>query len=135
MALPTKTPLNAVHHGRIERDEYTVEKVYFESVPGFYVTGNLYRPRKMTGRVPGVLFAHGHWQDARLAETGDAELLREIATGEERFLEGAAAGSSRSASNSPGWGAWCGSGTCWATPTPSSCLRRLSMGSPSSGPR
>ena len=86
--LPTKTPLNAVHHGRIERDEYTVEKVYFESVPGFYVTGNLYRPRNVTGRVPGVLFAHGHWQDARLAEAGDAELLRELATGEERFLEG-----------------------------------------------
>ena len=32
---PTKTPLNAVIHGRIEQSDYTVEKVYFESLPGF----------------------------------------------------------------------------------------------------
>lgn len=86
--MPTKTPLNAVIHGRVERDEYTVEKVYFESAPGFFVTGNLYRPKQVTGRVPGVLFAHGHWQNARLSESGDAELFGEIATGQERFVEG-----------------------------------------------
>src|SRR5262249_16174970 len=39
--MPTKTPLNAVVHGRIDRPEYTIEKVYFESAPGFFVTGNL----------------------------------------------------------------------------------------------
>src|SRR4051794_6119022 len=32
--MPTKTPLNPVIHGRIEREDYTVEKVYFESAPG-----------------------------------------------------------------------------------------------------
>ena len=63
--MPTKTPLNAVIHGKIEREEYTVEKVYFESAPGFFVTGNLYRPRNVQGKVPAVLFAHGHWKDAR----------------------------------------------------------------------
>ncbi len=86
--LPTRTPLNPVIHGRIERDEYTVEKVYFESAPGFFVTGNLYRPKQITGRVPGVLFAHGHWQDARLALSGEEEVRREIATGQERFEQG-----------------------------------------------
>ncbi|HEU0010063.1 MAG TPA: acetylxylan esterase [Verrucomicrobiae bacterium] len=86
--MPTKTPLNAVIHGRIDRAEYTVEKVYFESAPGFFVTGNLYRPKNAQGKSPGVLFAHGHWANARLSESGDAELLREIATGEERFEEG-----------------------------------------------
>ncbi len=86
--MPTKTPLNAVIHGKMDRGEYTVEKVYFESAPGFFVTGNLYKPAKITGKVPAVLFAHGHWKDARLSESGDAELLREIATGEERFEEG-----------------------------------------------
>jgi cysteine synthase/dienelactone hydrolase len=86
--LPTRTPLNAVIHGRLERDEYTVEKVYFESAPGFFVTGNLYRPKRVTGRVPGVLFAHGHWQDARLALSGEEEVRREIATGQERFEQG-----------------------------------------------
>ena len=86
--MPTKTPLNAVIHGRIDRGEYTVERVYFESAPGFFVTGNLYRPAKINGKAPGVLFAHGHWKDARLSESGDAELLSEIATGQERFEEG-----------------------------------------------
>ena len=85
---PTRTPLNAVVHGRVEREGYTIEKVYFESRPGFFVTGNLYRPTGVSGKVPGVLFAHGHWADARLSEASDAELRRELAEGEERFEEG-----------------------------------------------
>src|SRR5579871_3501489 len=42
--LPEKTPLNPVIHGKIERDGYTIEKVFFASMPGHYVSGNLYRP-------------------------------------------------------------------------------------------
>lgn len=86
--MPTRTPLNAVIHGKIDRPEYTIEKVYFESIPGFYVTGNLYRPKNPKGKVPGVLFAHGHWVDARLAFETDENLRREIAHGEERFESG-----------------------------------------------
>lgn len=86
--MPTKTPLNAVRHGKMDRGEYTVEKVYFESAPGFFVTGNLYRPKNITGQAPGVLFAHGHWADARLSETSENELRNEIANGEERFERG-----------------------------------------------
>jgi len=85
---PTRTPLNAVIHGKVDREGYTIEKVFFESRPGFFVTGNLYRPSRVGGKVPGVLFAHGHWADARLSEAGDAELRRELAEGEERFEEG-----------------------------------------------
>jgi dienelactone hydrolase len=86
--MPAKTPLNAIIHGRIERPEYTVEKVYFESVPGLFVTGNLYRPKGRTGSLPAVLFAHGHWRNARLFEETDEKLRQEIATGQERFWEG-----------------------------------------------
>jgi dienelactone hydrolase len=86
--MPTKTPFNAVIHGKIDRGEYTVEKVFFESAPGFFVTGNLYRPKNLTGKAPGVLFAHGHWANARLSESTDAELRRELAEGEERFEQG-----------------------------------------------
>src|SRR3954452_14349562 len=86
--MPTKTPLNPVIHGKVDKGDYTVEKVYFESAPGFFVTGNLYRPKNPKGKAPGVLFAHGHWTDARLSESGDAEIFREIANGEERFEEG-----------------------------------------------
>jgi dienelactone hydrolase len=86
--MPTKSPLNAVVHGKIDRDEYTIEKVYFESAPGLFVTGNLYRPKNVTGKVPAVMFAHGHWKDARLSEENEAFLRREIATGQERFEQG-----------------------------------------------
>jgi len=83
--MPTKTPLNPVIHGRIERDGYTVEKVYFESAPGFFVTGNLYRPTNIQGTVPGVMLAHGHREDARLYLTPENTLRSQIADGAERF--------------------------------------------------
>ena len=67
--MPEKTPLNAQVFGRIERDGYTVEKVYFESVPGFFVTGNLYRPRDGKAKHPGILNPHGHWSTGRLENT------------------------------------------------------------------
>jgi len=92
---PTKTPLNAVIHGTIEiADEqaagggYTVSKVFFESLPGLFVTGNLYRPMAVVGRVPGVLFSHGHRKDARLALESPEHVRREIAHGAERFERG-----------------------------------------------
>ena len=86
--MPTKTPLKAVIHGKIDRPDHTVEKVYFESSPGFFVTGNLYKPKNVKGKVPGVLFAHGHWKDARLSEEAPNKVRHEIATGEERFEKG-----------------------------------------------
>ena len=86
--MPTKTPLNPVIHGKIDRGEYTVEKVYFESVPGFFVTGNLYRPKNIKGQVPGVLFAHGHAKDARFSISSPDAVRRQIADGAERFENG-----------------------------------------------
>src|SRR5258706_4118267 len=64
--LPPKTPLNPQVFGRIERPGYSVEKVYFESVPGFYVTGNLYRPAGKKAPFPGILSPHGHSDYGRL---------------------------------------------------------------------
>ena len=69
--LPPKTPLNPVIHGKIDRDDYTIEKVFFASYPGHYVTGNLYRPKGKSDKQPAVLVAHGHWTDARLADFGE----------------------------------------------------------------
>jgi dienelactone hydrolase len=85
---PTKTPLNPVIHGRIDRDNYTVEKVYFESVPGFFVTGNLYRPKGKAGPLPGVLCPHGHWDNGRFMDYGPDRVREEIVQGAERFEEG-----------------------------------------------
>lgn len=85
--MPTKTPLNAVIHGRIELDDYIVEKVYFESAPGFFVTGSLFRP-KSGGRHPAVLYPHGHWADGRFHDEGLDGVRKEIAAGAEHFEEG-----------------------------------------------
>lgn len=63
---PERTPLNPKIFGRLERDGYTIEKVHFESYPGFYVTGNLYRPRGVQGKRPAVACPHGHFKDGRL---------------------------------------------------------------------
>jgi dienelactone hydrolase len=86
--LPTKTPLNAVVHGKVERDDFTCERVYFESMPGFFVTGNLYRPKGKTGKLPGVLRPDGHWTDARFMDKGRLAVRKEIAQGAERFEDG-----------------------------------------------
>ena len=86
--MPTKSPLNAVIHGKIDQGDYTVEKVYFESAPGFFVTGNLYRPKHITGRIPAIVFPHGHWTDARFLFQPDKFVREEIATGQERFEQG-----------------------------------------------
>ncbi len=74
-------------YGKIEKDDYTIEKVTCESLPGLYVTGNLYRPRKVeAGKLmPGVLCPHGHWANARFYEAPAAEVKQLLATGAERF--------------------------------------------------
>jgi hypothetical protein len=63
---PQRTPLNPIVTGRVERGGYSVENVAFETFPGFYGTGNLYRPLGATGRVPAILTPHGHWRDGRV---------------------------------------------------------------------
>ena len=86
--MPDATPLNAVVHGAVTRQGYTVEKVYFESMPGHFVTGSLYRPTGRQGRLPAVLLPHGHWEQGRYMETPDKEFKHELVTGAERFDPG-----------------------------------------------
>jgi dienelactone hydrolase len=58
--LPEKTDLKPVITGRVEHDEFIVEKLYFQSRPGLYVTGSLYIPKKLEGRAPTILYVCGH---------------------------------------------------------------------------
>jgi dienelactone hydrolase len=72
---PEQTPLNEKITGRIERDGYAIEKVVFESFPGVFVAGNLYRPLGQgTGPFPGVLNPHGHWGNGRMADEANGSI-------------------------------------------------------------
>jgi dienelactone hydrolase len=62
---PERCPLAPRVTGRVEHEGYTIENVYLQSWPGFYVCGNLYRPQG-AGPFPGVLCPHGHWSRGRL---------------------------------------------------------------------
>jgi len=64
--MPEKTPLHAQVFGKIEQKDYTIEKVLIETLPGFYLGGNLYRPRNGRAKHPGILNPHGHWPYGRL---------------------------------------------------------------------
>ena len=56
-----RTLLNPVIHSKRVMDGYTVENVYFESLPGFFVSGNLYRPTEEQQSYAAVLSPHGHF--------------------------------------------------------------------------
>jgi len=68
--LPERTPLNARITSERTRDDYTVSNVCFESIPGFYVCGNLYRPLDTINQHPGILCPHGHFTGDTLGAYG-----------------------------------------------------------------
>ncbi len=59
---------NPVIHSRRKMDGYTVENIAIESFPGFWITGNLYRPAEPKEKNPAVLCPHGHAADKRFTE-------------------------------------------------------------------
>lgn len=70
--MPPDVDLQPRVYGRLERDGYTVEKVVLRTLPGFYLTGGLYRPKGIKGRAPGVLCPHGHWSHGRFEDVVQA---------------------------------------------------------------
>lgn len=65
--MPERTPLEPVITGRTEHEAFTVERLHFQSMPGLYVTGNLYVPKKREGKLPAILYVCGH---ARVKQSG-----------------------------------------------------------------
>ncbi|HXI84593.1 MAG TPA: acetylxylan esterase [Verrucomicrobiae bacterium] len=68
---PRRTPLNPIIRARRIYDGYTVENVAFESVPGYFVTGNLFRPLNATPPYAAVLATHGHAGKIKKSEDYD----------------------------------------------------------------
>jgi dienelactone hydrolase len=69
-----RPPLKPVVFGKLERDGYSVEKVHLETLPGFHLTGNLYRPLGPKGPFPGVVSPHGHWKNGRFNDTKEGSV-------------------------------------------------------------
>lgn len=90
--MPERTPLSPVVHGKIDRDDYTIEKVFFASYPGHYVSGNLYRPKRApadgSSKRPAVLSPHGHWENGRLMLRTDEQAQEQVGKGAEATLDG-----------------------------------------------
>ncbi len=58
--MPNKVSSKAVIHSKKIMNGYSVENVYFESLPGIYVSGNLYKPLNVSAPTAGILCPHGH---------------------------------------------------------------------------
>ncbi|AMQ55777.1 alpha/beta hydrolase family protein [Algoriphagus sanaruensis] len=70
--MPARTaPFNTIIHSTREMDGYIVENIAIESFPGFFITGNLYRPLNpaLVTKSPAILSVHGHGPDLRFGES------------------------------------------------------------------
>jgi hypothetical protein len=61
--LPERSALRVITHTRRMHDGYSVENIAIQSLPGIFVTGNLYRPTDGDGPFAAILSPHGHWND------------------------------------------------------------------------
>ncbi|MFM7152367.1 MAG: Type 1 glutamine amidotransferase-like domain-containing protein [Gemmataceae bacterium] len=63
--VPERTPLKSVVTGTVNQGDIVIEKVHFQSMPGLYVTGNLYRPAMVKEKAPAILYVCGHSNQGR----------------------------------------------------------------------
>lgn len=65
---PERTPLNPRITGSVERRDYVIEKVIYESRPNYLVTANVYVPKGKSGRLPAVLGTCGHSDNGKASD-------------------------------------------------------------------
>ncbi|MFC1558756.1 alpha/beta hydrolase family protein [candidate division KSB1 bacterium] len=65
---PEKTPLNPKITGVIKKNGYRIEKIIYESIPNYYVTGCIFIPDGIVKKRPAILNVLGHWDKAFRAE-------------------------------------------------------------------
>ena len=66
--MPEKTPLNPKVTGMLQKEDYRIEKIVYESLPGYYVTGAIYIPDGIHGKAPAIFYACGHSLEGFRAE-------------------------------------------------------------------
>lgn len=87
LPLPEKSPLNPQVTRAVTRDDYQIENLVLETLPDFYLVGNIYRPVGKRGPFPAVLSPHGHWKAGRLENTREASIPgRGIALARQGYL-------------------------------------------------
>jgi dienelactone hydrolase len=74
LPMPKKTPLHPLATAKIDAPDYTIENVALETRPGFYLCGNLYRPKGKKGPFPAIVNPHGHWTNGRLEMQPDVAI-------------------------------------------------------------
>ncbi len=78
---PEKTPLKPRVTGIVKKDGYRIEKIIYESMPNFYVTGGLFIPDGIVGKTPAILNVLGHWQESFRNEMPQILLLNLVKKG------------------------------------------------------
>lgn len=58
-----RSPLTIIRTGFHQEKGYIVENIAIETLPGYFLTGNLYRPEKETSSMAGILSPHGHFSN------------------------------------------------------------------------
>ncbi len=76
---PEKTPLNVRRERIGTYDGFSVEKIMFETRPGFWSTGNLYLPDPLPKKAPAIFNVIGHWMDQRLTRLEAADYPQQFA--------------------------------------------------------
>ncbi len=80
---PERTPLNAKIIRTIDKVDYKVEHIIFESQPGFYVTSSLFLPKSIKGKrkAPAILYCSGHANEGYRSKTYQHVLLNLVKKG------------------------------------------------------
>jgi cephalosporin-C deacetylase-like acetyl esterase len=68
-SFPDKTPLRPQVTKKIEKPNFTVEHIIYESQPGFYVSSSLYLPKEKKGKVPAIIYCSGHAPEGYRSDT------------------------------------------------------------------
>ncbi|MCF8336048.1 MAG: acetylxylan esterase, partial [Bacteroidales bacterium] len=78
---PAKTPLNAETTDYVNKDNYTIEKVVFESLLEYHVTGCLFIPSNAETKKPAIIYCSGHTHEAFRAQAYQHEILNLVKKG------------------------------------------------------